>query len=206
MTSNLQPLVTEWNSVWRNKRSLIYLIPSFRSGSATGADRSQVSPNNTVPAVSSYIDILRKLGRRFTASLGLAIPEGKQVTGETVASRCTRHTGPRLWGNWIKSKENGKNPMYLEKSLDGEKAEWLWQVLEVAFLQQPIHGWDICSCPHLSCSQYHPSYLLLPITYKTQTQNKSFTWTLWQTIFLEEEGEGEQPSVIHLKAKTKVRR
>lgn len=62
------------------KRPVIYLIPGFCGGSATGADRSQVSPKNAVPAVSLYIGMLRK-GGRLTASLGPAIPEGKRVTG-----------------------------------------------------------------------------------------------------------------------------
>jgi len=40
--------------------------------------------------------MLRKIGRGFTASLRLAIPEGKEVTGDAVASRRTRHTEPEL--------------------------------------------------------------------------------------------------------------
>lgn len=78
------------------KRSLIYLVPGFHSGLATGADRSQASPNNAVPTVSSYIDMLRKGGRRFTTSLGPAVPGGKLLRGKAVASGCTRHIGPGL--------------------------------------------------------------------------------------------------------------
>lgn len=99
------------------KRSLIYLILGFRWGSAIGADGSQVSPNNPFPAVSLYIDMLRKRGRRSTISLGPGVPEGKQVTGETVASRYMTQTGPELWGNWIKLKENGKKPTHVLRKI-----------------------------------------------------------------------------------------
>lgn len=74
------------------KRSL---IPVFGSGSALGADRSEVSLNEMFSEVNSCTGRLRKGGRRWITSLGSAVPEGKQLQMRLWLEG-TGHTGPGL--------------------------------------------------------------------------------------------------------------
>lgn len=67
------------------------------------------------------------------------------------------------------------------------------------------NGQDICSCPHLGCSQYRSSHLLWAITYNPQP--KSFTGTLQQTIFLDRHRRREGTAITNTpKAKSRISR
>lgn len=81
------------------------------------------------------------------------------------------------------TKTTNPNLMYLEKSLDEEKAECIWQVLKAALLPLPVVRTSAPALTSVAHSTYRSSHLLLAITYKPQP--KSFTGTLRQTIFLD---------------------